>query len=197
MSLLPEPAFSLAADRGYAELFQYLKALTIAVSFIAMAWQTREGLYGAWAVLFVYVLCDDAMEIHESAGRALSTHWDYDSAFGLRAVDLGELTVSALAGIPLLGLITYFYRRSSHRARDASKDLVLLLAILVFFGIVVDMVHSLVEDLALQGLTIIEDSGEMVSMSLIAGYAVQLRRRHVHAPGLLWRSTMTAFKAPR
>jgi hypothetical protein len=200
LSPVPNVLFSLRTDGGYSEVFQYIKEYWIAIVLFVVGWRTPAGIYGIWALLFTYLLCDDALMIHETGGRVAARYWNYLPALGLRAQDFGELTVSAVVGSAFLVSIAYSYRRGTHTARDVSKDLALLLGLLVFFGIFVDMVQIAATALPVEGLTIpvkglavIEDSGEMITMSLIVGYVVNLLERRTHVPGLLWRSTTRPF----
>jgi hypothetical protein len=191
--LLPRnPLLSLSVDGGYAEVFQYLKESWTALVFFAMWWRTRDVLFAAWALLFAYLLCDDALTIHETVGKAIAVGWEFAPAFGLRANDFGELAFSALAGVVFLVLIGGFYLRGSELGKRVSRDLSLLLAVLVFFGVVVDTVHLAIQEQQIHGLTVVEDSGEMVAMSLIAGYAVQLWGQRGHTAGQLWQLTVGA-----
>jgi hypothetical protein len=186
------PLLSLAVDGGYSEVFQYIKEYWTALLFFAMSWRAREVLFAAWALLFTYLLCDDALTIHESLGRVIATRWDLVPVLGIRAGDFGELMVSAIAGALFLVLIGGLYVRSSEMGKSVSRDLSLLLAVLVFFGVVVDAVHLALQEQRVHGLTVFEDSGEMVAMSLIASYAVRLWEQRGAAAGLLWRLTTEA-----
>lgn len=197
LSSSPSDLFSLSVDGGYAEVFQYLKEYWTAIALFAVGWRAREGVYAAWALLFTYLLFDDALTIHETVGQTLATTWIQIPAIGLRAKDFGELTVSAFAGTAFLGLIGYCYGRASDRGRNVSKDLALLVGLLAFFGVCLDMVHMVLEALGVRALTLVEDGGEMIVMSVIASYVVHLVDQHAHDAGLLWRSTMAALGRPR
>jgi hypothetical protein len=184
---------SLDIDGGYPEMFQYIKGYWIAIVLFAVCWRTHEGIYGAWALLFTYLLCDDALTVHERMGQVIARQWNYSSALGLRAQDFGELTVSMVAGSAFLVLITYFYLRCSNNAKNVSKDLALLLGVLVFFGVFIDMVNSIVRDRPVRGLGILESGGEMAAMSMITSYVVALLERQRHVPGSLWHLTKAAL----
>lgn len=190
LSPSPNALLFLQTDGGYPEAFQYIKEYWISIVLFAVCWRSREGVYGAWTLLFAYLLCDDALRIHERAGLVIASAWEYVPAFRLRAQDFGELTVSGALGSAFLVLITYFYLGSSSNAKNDSKDLALLLAALVFFGIFVDMLNIAV---VIRGFTIIEEAGEMATMSVITGYAVNLLDRQSHPPGALWQSTRAAL----
>jgi hypothetical protein len=182
--------FSLAVDGGYAEVFQYLKEFSVAIALLLLFGRTREGVYGAWALLFTYLLFDDALTIHETAGKVVAAHLTDVQGFAFRAQDFGELTVSALAGLVFLGLIGAFYVRSSEGARDVSKDLAVLVGLLVFFGVCLDLAHLALEAMHVRALTIVEDGGEMIAMSIAVSYVVHLVGDRKHAAGHLWRSTL-------
>jgi hypothetical protein len=182
--------FSLSTDGGYAEVFQYFKEGWIAAVLLVVCWRTRQGLYGAWALLFAYLLWDDSLTIHETAGQAIATQWGYAPAFGLRAQDFGELTVIALAGSVFLVVTGYLYVRGNETARSVARDLVLLVGLLAFFGVFFDMVHNAIGDQRVRGMIVVEDSGEMIAMSLIVSYVTRLLTPQRHAPGLLWQSVL-------
>jgi hypothetical protein len=119
--------------------------------------------------LFAYVLADDFFGIHERLGEGLAGHLGVLPMFGLRAVDFGELGVTAFAVVSLLGLIGVAHYRGDRDARSFSRSLLALLLALGFFGVLGDMVHAMVMkhpawDFVLET---IEDGGEMVAMSLI------------------------------
>lgn len=176
---LDSPKFSIETDRGYSELYQYVKFASIVAVIAGLGWLTRTAGYTSWALLFTYLLLDDALHVHERYGRAIADRIDWVPPLGLRAQDVGELAVSAMAGSLLVGAIAWTYLRSSPSFRKVSLDLSLLVLFLAFFGVLVDTVHGAVE----VGpkwetvLAVIEDGGEMVVVSLILRHAVLLALR--------------------
>lgn len=94
-------------------------------------------------------------------------------AYGLRAKDFGELAVSAIAGVVLLGLIALCYWRSEDGpARSLTRALLPWLCLLVFSGVVLDMVLRQIRawhrsELEVLIGRILEDGGEMVAASLL------------------------------
>jgi hypothetical protein len=186
-SASPNALLSVGTDRGYAERFQYIKECSIALMLLAVAWRTRGVIYVAWALLFAYLLFDDALRLHERAGQRLVTYWDIVPVLGLDARNLGEHAVSLTVGSAFVATMTFCYFRSSNDARAVSRNLILLLAMLVLFGILVDMVPYAIKTLAPRAAMMIEDGGEMVAMSLIVSYVAHLR----HSP------TVCLREAPR
>ena len=186
--------YSLETDRGYSEIFQYVKTYWIVIMLAALWWRTRECVYVVWMLLYTYLLCDDAFQIHEHGGDAIARHWDYESALGLRAQDFGELTVSGAFGLAFLVLILIMYLRSTRDARNASQDLALLFGVLVFFGVIIDMLHIVAGGgYGEVFFGVVEDGGEMFAMSLVCWYALNLLERRGNTPTSLWQLTKTAL----
>ncbi|MBD2528053.1 hypothetical protein H6G97_00185 [Nostoc flagelliforme FACHB-838] len=170
--LIPYNAFSLATDRGYSELFQYIKEYWSALFSGLLALQFRSPLYLSWSLLLFYLLLDDSLQIHEKLGGFISNQLSFSSMFNLRAKDFGELTVSIVVFLLFLCAIYISYSWSDHLSRQRSKHLIRLLFILAFFGVVVNMLHIAFKTSHLLDtlFTVIEDGGEMLIMSLITCY---------------------------
>ena len=154
--------WGLDKDHGFQESFFYV-VLGFIVYFLVRAWRRTGALaYLAWASAYFVILVDDSTTIHESVGRAFEAHWNHFTFLGLRAQDYGELASYAVLG----GLCTLFiavtWIRSSARVRIDLRLLLSLMAMLVFCGIIVDMMTSGVSG----ELTIIEDGGEMIAESI-------------------------------
>ena len=135
--------------------------------------------FSAWSFLFLYLLIDDAFQVHELFGEYVAASLAISPALGLRVEDFGELIVSASAAVFLLGLIAAAYWRGSRAFRQASNHLFLLLLALAFFGVFVDMLHVAIN----MGWKInfvlgaVEDGGEMIIMTVIAWYALLISAR--------------------
>lgn len=177
--------FSLNRDRGYPELFQYIKEMWVALLFLAVACRTRTAGYLPWALLFVYLLFDDALSLHERIGQDIVVALDLQPSIALRAQDFGELAVSAVVAAVFLVPLGLAYRHGTPNFRQASLSLLLLLSLLAFFGIFFDMLH--VAAGARFGLArefiVAEDGGEMLAMSLLTWYAFLLHLRGGSAIG--------------
>jgi hypothetical protein len=172
LGIVSDQRFLITHDLSYGEFFQYTKECFIAFLFFLLAWKKRLSLYFAWCLLFIYLLADDAMSLHENWGLKLVSELDLKPLFNLRARDLGELIVSLFFGTILFTFIAIAYYFSPPKDKKVSQILFLNIAILAFFGVFVDMVHSA---LALRGLGLIEDGGEMIVMSTIAWYVYKLK----------------------
>ncbi len=178
--VLDNSMFSLERDRGYPEIYQYIKTLSIVILLLSVFTRTKVIGYSVWSLLFLYLLFDDALSVHESLGGYIATNMAFAPAIGLRAQDFGELAVSAIAAALFLAPLALFYVRGSGVFREVSTYLFLLLVALAFFGIFVDMLHVAVK----MGwkvrflLGAVEDGGEMVVMSITAWYVFLLNSRN-------------------
>jgi hypothetical protein len=173
--VLESSLYSLLRDRGYAEFFQYTKELWVALLFVLLGIKHRRGLYGVFSLLFIYFLMDDYLEIHENLGRLLSELFRFQPVLGLRAIDLGELLVSAVFGLLFVLAIVLLYILSDRTARRIALHLIVLLALLAVFGVLMDMVEVMVDhDEVARVLVIVEDGGEMVVMSVITWFVMRL-----------------------
>jgi hypothetical protein len=172
--------FSIELELGYGEVFQYIKEFWIVSLLVLRSLGSGpfrlsvQGLNLAWGLLFLYLLADDSLRIHETLGGIFAQTLGLSAWLGDKAQDLGEISVSAIAALVLLGLIAWAYRHSSKADRQISRHLTRLLGGLVLCGVVVDTIHSLIPD-SLAIWAILEDGGEMIVMSLIVSYVFQLK----------------------
>ena len=162
----------ISFENGYGERWQYLKWAAISVLCFLLTIRRQSWLYFAWSAIFLYLLLDDSLALHERVGWRLARYFGFQSAFGLRWQDFGELLTSALAGGPLLGFLAWSYWREQRlEPRSFAHTLILMLAALVFFGVGIDMVGIMLKQADEHTtLELIEDAGEMVVASLIVAY---------------------------
>ncbi len=173
------PLLSLEKDRGYSEMYQYLKFLWIVVTLILVALRRASSHYVLWASVFAYLLVDDSLQIHERAGLYIAEKLSLAPAFWLRPQDHGELAVSLAAGMILFLPLAWACRNGTRIFRKVSLDFALLIGLLIFFGVVVDMAHiALGSGGAIDFVVgVIEEGGEMLSVSFILWYAFLLAVR--------------------
>lgn len=176
---LPPARWSVEADGGVAESFQYLKWALLSLAFAAAAWKQRSVGYLPWALLFAYLLLDDTLQLHERAGGAFAGRVDMPWLHHLRPRDIGELLATCAVAAVLLPPIAAAWRFGGAAVRRASLDMLMLLALLAAFGVVLDAVHSaLLQRPALAALLgTLEDGGEMLVASLMLAYGLALWRQ--------------------
>jgi hypothetical protein len=163
----------LRVEGGWPEQFGYAKEAGCAALLLLVRRRTREGVFAAWAAVFACALVDDRLQVHERAGRLLARHLPLPERFaGLREQDLGELAVWGLLGVLPLVAVVVLHRRSPGHVRAASRGMAVVVAGFVFFGVVVDQVHSMTLGGPLdRGLGVLEDGGELVMLSVAVWYA--------------------------
>ena len=163
----------VTTDRGYAEAFQYLKILGIAVLLGVIASRTRELVFYVWTVIFGYLLVDDLLRIHETVGGEFlgDVLENLPLAAGGNVYKLGQILFSVVVAGLVLGAILVSSRFSSQVARRTSNTLLVLLVVFAFFSLVLDAVGTWLD---FAGRPTVEDGGEMFAMSLIAGFVFSL-----------------------
>lgn len=175
---ISNPDLSIEKDRGYAEIFQYIKEYWIALilAFLALRW--RSFLYLSWSLLFLYLLIDDSFQAHETLSKYICIEGTHLGYFSCSMPSLLEPIVSAIVGIFFLICISISYYYSNRVSRKISKTLIVMLFSLVFFGVLLDIIHGLVRIHLLHFLlACLEDGGEMIVMSSIASFVFLLPER--------------------
>lgn len=161
---------SIKKDLGYAEIFQYIKEFWVFVLLLLLFINRRKLVYFSWSLLYLYLLIDDSLRIHENLGKFLVKYFDIQPFLKIRAKDFGELGVSLFFGSILFTFLIITHLKSDSIAKKASKLLFKLTLMLVFFGVFIDTIHIVVPHSQwIFGL--IEDGGEMISVSLILWYS--------------------------
>jgi hypothetical protein len=184
-SLLRGRPFSLEADNGIPEAYQYVKQFWLVLCTAALFRRTRATVYVGWMLVFAFLLLDDAFQFHEHFGKWLSAQHALPVAFGLRPDDIGELLFAAAFGGVTVLLIGFGYWRGDSHARVVSRDMTILVVALAVLGVGVDMVHVITyfkAPLLAQFLLIVEDGGEMLVVSLMVAYSVNVLSHNGQAP---------------
>lgn len=166
--------FSLEKDFGYSEIFQYLKEYWSFLLLFFLFANKRRLVYLIWSVFFLYLLLDDSLSIHENVGEYLANYFNIQPKFNLRAVDFGEILVSFFVGITFLILFLFTYIKGKAEENTLTRNLVILVFALAFFGIFIDMLHVALP-FGENKLAVIEDGGEMFVMSIIVWYTFNLK----------------------
>jgi hypothetical protein len=171
-----DPRFSVELDRGFAETYQYVKEYWAALLLLLVGLRLRTPLYVGWALVFVYLLADDAFMLHERLGAALAPHLPLPAALPVGHQHVGEAVVLGAVGGLALALIAVLSVAADARARRASGRLLQLAALLAFFGVGVDLLHATVASGSWHAaLGVVEDAGEMVVLSVQVSVVAALR----------------------
>ncbi|MEJ1088338.1 hypothetical protein WDU99_08420 [Microbacterium sp. Mu-80] len=182
-TLLGVPAgvhFDLGVDRSYGEFLLYIKFGWIAVLGVVLARRRRAAVFAAIAAGSLVLLLEDALILHERIGWHLNERilaaLPGLSGWGILSVQLGELLWLGVVAVVVATLFVISYLRAGTDDRRDAAGIVLFFAVLVFFAVVVDTVHSL---FALGSLgdvifTVIEDGGEIVALTPAVALAFAL-----------------------
>jgi len=180
---IEKPPFSISADLGLGESFQYVKELWIALLLGALVIRYGKKAYLGWSLLFGYLLLDDMLGFHEGFGALGEKYFHLPAALQmfprLRISDLFELGSSAIIGSVVLVLLFVFYRRSAPDVRMTQNVIFVLFALLIGFGVALDFFDRFFSSrMIAELLKLIEDGGEMLVMSLICWYSFVLFERY-------------------
>ena len=168
---------ALANDDSLGELLQYFKWFLISVIFVVIGLKRSSVSYFSWALVFLYLLLDDWLGIHENMGALIASNMEgLNLALpgGLRLQDIGELTVSAIAGSILLLIAIWAYANGSSFYKIITQSMFYLFLALVFFGVFIDVVAVMLYTGKVSAFLfdVVEDGGEMFVASLMLWYAV-------------------------
>lgn len=169
----------LDSDWSFPELFNYLQTTMCVVLLLGVFRATRQPLYVAWVLIFLFVALDDSLIIHERLASYIVGAFGVPALLGLRPQDSGELLVWAMVGSTLLGILWWGFARSGRDARAAGGVLAVALGALIFFAMGIDMAHvafSGTNAVVSALLAILEDGGEMLSIGLACALALLLYR---------------------
>jgi hypothetical protein len=168
---------SLEADGGPAEMFQYLKEFGVVVCMVVAFVSTRRAVFASWALIFLFLLADDSVQLHENVGTWLGERYAFPAPFGLRSKDVGELLFAAAAGMVMLAVVGVALWRGTEQCRRVSRNMGILIVSLGVVGVLVDVMHVIAyfaQSLFTQALLVVEDGGEMIVMSAITAYAFRI-----------------------
>ncbi len=174
----PAERWGLSVDGGIPEFYGYAMQAVIAGLLVILAVRARAGVLAAWAAVYLIVLLDDSLRLHEDGanwlGRTLPVPADHATAL---SEDLGELIVWGVLGlVPLLAVLV-LHRRSEPGERSISRAIALLFALLIFCAVVLDAVHAMFGyGLAGWFLAALEDGGELLTLGLTVAFAVGMLR---------------------
>ncbi|MCW8091218.1 hypothetical protein [Alteromonas sp. ASW11-130] len=159
----------LTTDGGYGEMYQYFKEGMIAGIFLFAALKTRSLMFFAWGALFIFLLIDDAGQLHETTGEILATSFEFKSVFNMQPRDVAQPLAVALLVSPLFTLLAFAYFHATAKEKKVSHWMILLVAGVGFFGVIVDVIHAAIP-WGFGIVALIEESGEMTVMSAILAF---------------------------
>ncbi|GAA3599615.1 hypothetical protein [Agrococcus terreus] len=174
--------WSLAADGGWGELYQYLKWSWLSLGLVVLAWVGREWRWLPLSATFGVLLLTDAFLLHEQLGRRVGIAIDV-AVPHVPAVELGGLVVIAAFGAVLVPAVVIAWATSRGRVRDRSSRVIALGAGLVVVGVLVDVAAATFLPVEVKRVwgDLLEDGGEMLLASAML-WVVALEALHALAP---------------
>ncbi len=176
------PMYSLKTDRGLAEFYQYLKFVWAAALLGLLAVSQRSLTALAWAGMMLFLAADDALGLHERFGGVLAAWLALPAIGGMEPPGLGEVVFAGVVTGVLALLIAVAWWRDAPCWRGLSVRLALAYGLLGFFAMGVDTLDEVFPALDGPWFDMIEDSGEMVAVSLMVwvsfGYATGARAQY-------------------
>lgn len=152
-------------DGSFAERFEHLKLALASLFLAAAAWIARSGRYLAASVCVATLLVDNALMVHERLGGVEER------------ADVAQFAFLALVGSVVLSVGTVACWTAASGERRKLIAVFLALALVGFFAVVVDALHSSIANIyqaANEPLALLEDGGELVSMSVLLAVCAEI-----------------------
>lgn len=173
--------FRISEDRSFPEDFNYLKWAIISVSLIVVAIRDRWATPFLWALVFLMILADDSLQIHESIGWLMGERFGLEARFHLNPPDQGELFVFGIMGLSVVLLTGLSFTNSGASSRRLSTFYAMIIVALAIFGVVIDVIHQGIVNFAdvnpsaaffKHVFALLEDGGEMLVASLAVAFTL-------------------------
>lgn len=150
-------------------MFNYLKEVCLFVVCVLLVKMLRQPLFISWALIFVYLLADDALGLHELFGWLLFQLLPYETFAGVHFHNVGEFLFFLLSGAVLLIFLWQAHRYSTTQAQRFTHSLLPWLFLLASLGVIVDALHVLFMEHQFFDVvfTMLEDGGEMIVLSVM------------------------------
>tara|TARA_Y100001933_G_scaffold209749_1_gene213698 strand:+ start:70 stop:720 length:651 start_codon:yes stop_codon:yes gene_type:complete len=167
--------FAVQNDNLFAEKFQYLKFIGIAIICFLLAIKSRSLKFLFFMNIPIYLYLDDSRQLHERFGTKIASFLHDGNSndtliTNFRYQDFGELLYMLFFAFIILFIFLICYELSNTFERHFLKKILKLFIIFGIFAILVDSMHQLSNGFIYKLLTIIEDGGEMIPLSFITAY---------------------------
>ena len=165
----------VTGDLTIPEDFNYVKWALIAVALVWISVRDRWLPPLLWALVFVMILADDGLQMHERLGSWLSSTLGIADETLIYGKDIGEMAVFGAMGLVTLTIFGILFTRRDRATRVMSVRYMMIVIALGFFGVGLDAAHSIIDHLTgtstlatlvQQVFGMLEDGGEMVVGSI-------------------------------
>ena len=150
--------FRLGRDRGYFEVVEYFKMLFMIFMFHRLSRQFSLPLMGAWSILFIVMLIDNAAGLHELIGELLTPLVNLITRDHHLSATFAEIIGFAmLEGLAVLYVIYHYFKSDNASARRFSIGMLVLVAVLAVSSMTVEAFNFSVLEEAIEilGMTIL------------------------------------------
>lgn len=161
-------------DWSAGEFLNYCKWAVAAAALFGV-WRTeRLTMALFFALAFAFLLLDDGLSIHERLGAVVGR--ELPAAMGDVRSAAGEAAVFGCYAVVLGSGFALAWRCSGPQGRQVALRYVLLIALMGFFAVFADFAHSSAPSYSVSAglLGLIEEAGEMLVLTAIAIYSLQL-----------------------
>ncbi len=173
--------WDLTRERSFPEVYSFGLELFLATSFFLYFRRSRQPIFLWSSSFFWLVFIDDSLCLHERTSFYLADKFKPAFLVNLTGVvpkHIWEFLIFAIAGAVALSLFVLAYRKSSPEFHRFARSILFLIFAAFFFGSVVDFIHDFPAVMPYHHITvIIEDWGEIVTISLAAYLAFKHRHR--------------------
>ena len=172
--------FRLDTEYGAWAFYGYAKLAAITWLLFAVFSKTRMVSYLLLAMVFAYTTLDDALLIHERAGRAIVASGSLAQLDGSIGTAVGEVIYFLVAGALILSLLFFAVRSASRPERPHVVVLALLMLAIGFFAVLVNLIEGALTGVSRFGAkasSLLDDGGELMVSSFALVYALSIWRR--------------------
>ena len=155
--------FSFFVEKSIPSYFQYLVILLTALLLLLNGFLYDKKYLLFFGIVYGFVFVDDVFMFHESFVLLFSRNLNLPVFFNLREQDTGEILAWIIAFI-VLSLFTKLLRGLNARDFVFSVLLSYSFSLLLFFGIFLDMVHSVTSGKIGLMVGSVEDAGECLAL---------------------------------
>jgi len=177
--------FAVQSDNTFAEKFQYLKFIGIAIISFLLAIKSRTPNFLFFMVIPTYLYWDDSSQLHERFGTKIATFIHEGSPSDTLITNfaykhIGEIFYMSFISFILLIVFLICYKISEASERYFLKKILKIFIIFGFFSIYVDAINPLFEGFIYKVLAVIEDGGEMISISFLTAFCFRYLIKNVN-----------------
>lgn len=184
-TLIPEipDIIKITRDRALPEVLGYLKWAVIVIALVRLAIRESWLAPARWAIVFLLVVCDDSLQLHETVGSMLAGSLPLPASLQSLSQDIAELVAFGAMGLIALALTASLFFSPDRTTRALSMRLGVIILLLGFFGVGLDFLHQVITgfsngtfaaEFLPQVFGLLEDGGEMIVASVATAYVLTL-----------------------